>query len=546
MQTVAIYARVSSDRQKVEQTIASQTAALKDWAKTQKFLVPPEWIFEDEGYSGANLNRPGLEQLRDLAVEGQLETILIYSPDRLSRQYAYQVLLMEEFARHGVDVIFLRSAKTETPEDQLLLQFQGMIAEYERAQIVERTRRGKRHRAKAGSVNVLSGAPYGYRYHRKTETMDAFYEILETETHVVQSVFKLYTEQAMSINAIARDLNDKGIATRQGASQWCRSTIWAMLRNPAYKGKACFGKTERASRQRITRPLRQRDGFSPRNGCTREKAREDWIEIAVPPLVSEATFAQAQELLEKNKKYAARRTREATLLQSMLVCNNCGYAYNRTSTRTSKRKIYYYRCPRSENYRFKEGRKCDSRPIRQDYLDEVVWTEIIRLLEDKKLIEEELQRRVETTQSSSPGVRRLEALNRENARLEKAINRLLDAYQAELVTMDELRPRLEDLRKKQQSAQTELRQIENQKYDNDRYLKLANTMTDFLGKLQSSANTLNIADRQKIVRLLVKEIRVDDDTITLKHAIPITETQMPLLPSGSNDLQDYLLRSGSH
>ena len=122
MQTIAIYARVSSDRQKVEQTIASQTAALEDWAKTQNYRVPPEWIFEDEGYSGAILNRPGLEQLRDLAVEGQLEAILIYSPDRLSRKYAYQVLLIEEFSRHGVEVIFLRSPKAETPEDQLLLQ----------------------------------------------------------------------------------------------------------------------------------------------------------------------------------------------------------------------------------------------------------------------------------------------------------------------------------------------------------------------------------------------------------------------------------------
>ncbi len=546
MQTVATYARVSSDRQKQEQTIASQTAALKDWAKTQKYFLPPEWIFEDEGYSGAILIRPGLERLRDLAVEGQLEAILIYSPDRLSRKYAYQVLLIEEFSRHGVEIIFLRSPKGETPEDQLLLQFQGMIAEYERAQIAERTRRGKLHRARGGSVNVLSGAPYGYRYHRKTEAMDAFYEVLEAEANVVQSVFKLYTEQAMSINAIARHLNDKGIATRHGASQWCRSTIWAMLRNPAYEGKACFGKTERAIRQRITRPLRQRGGFSPRSNCNREKPRSDWIEIPVPPLVSEATFAMARELLEKNKKYATRRTLEPTLLQSMLVCKKCGYAYYRTSTRTAKRKIYYYRCLGSDNYRYKEGRKCDARPIRQDYLDELVWREVVRLLEDEKLIQGELQRRVEMTRASSPSERRLDTLRKENTRMEKAINRLLDAYQAELVTMDELRPRLKDLHKKQQSMQTELRQIENQQYDNDHYLKLANTVTGFLGKLQSNANTLDIVDRQRIVRLLVKEIMVDNDTITLKHAIPITETPTPLLPSGGDDLPDYLLRSGSH
>ena len=169
MKTAAIYARVSSERQREEQTIASQTAVLKDMAQAQGWMVPPQRVFEDDGYSGASLVRPGLEALRDLAAEGQIEAVLVYSPDRLSRKYAYQVLLIEELARGGVEVVFVRSPKAQTPEEHLLLQFQGMIAEYERAQIAERTRRGKRHRAKAGTVNVLSGAPYGYRYVPKTQ-----------------------------------------------------------------------------------------------------------------------------------------------------------------------------------------------------------------------------------------------------------------------------------------------------------------------------------------------------------------------------------------
>jgi site-specific DNA recombinase len=173
MKPAAIYARVSSDRQKEEHTIGSQILALMDYARNEAYRVPEEWIFQDEGYSGASLVRPDLERLRDLASEGQIETVLAFSPDRLSRKYAYQVLLIEEFARHGVDVDFIKSPKATTPEEELLLQFQGMIAEYERAQIAERSRRGKRYRAKAGSVNVLSGAPYGYRYVKKTDTSAA-------------------------------------------------------------------------------------------------------------------------------------------------------------------------------------------------------------------------------------------------------------------------------------------------------------------------------------------------------------------------------------
>jgi site-specific DNA recombinase len=146
----AIYARVSSDRQKENHTIASQTAALIEYAQRNGYSVPPEWVFQDEGYSGAILVRPGLERPRDLAAEGQIAAVLVYAPDRLSRKYAYQVLLSEELSRCGVELIFLKAPAGATPEDQLLVQFQGMIAEYERAQIAERCRRGKKAHGATG------------------------------------------------------------------------------------------------------------------------------------------------------------------------------------------------------------------------------------------------------------------------------------------------------------------------------------------------------------------------------------------------------------
>src|SRR6201981_2169015 len=243
----ALYARVSSDRQKENHTIASQVAALMQFAETNGYLVPPEWQFQDDGYSGATLVRPGLEALRDLAAAGEVQTVLIYSPDRLSRKYAYQVLLSEELSRCGVDVIYLKSPSGDSPEDQLVVQFQGMIAEYERAQIAERHRRGKRHRAQQGMGNVLSGAPYGYRYGRRTETSAAYYEVVESEADVVRMVFAIYTQQRFSINAIARLLNARGISTRTGKTRWERSTVWGLLRTQAYEGKACYGKTEQSA-----------------------------------------------------------------------------------------------------------------------------------------------------------------------------------------------------------------------------------------------------------------------------------------------------------
>src|SRR5213080_3055134 len=249
MQMAAICARVSSEQQREAHTIASQTAALIELARTLDLEVPKAWIFEDEGYSGATLERPGLERVRDLAAEGQIQAVLVHSPDRLSRKYAYQILLIEELARHGVETRFLNAPQSATPEDQLLVQFQGMIAEYERAQILERSRRGKRHRARAGEISVLSGAPYGYRYIRKTDEVPAAYVVDEAEARVVRRVYEMYTVEGLSIGEITRRLNSEGVPARR-ASRWERSVVWGVLRNPAYRGVACFGKTRISARTR--------------------------------------------------------------------------------------------------------------------------------------------------------------------------------------------------------------------------------------------------------------------------------------------------------
>lgn len=548
--TVALYARVSSDRQKENHTIASQVTALIQYAEAHQYLVPPEWQFQDEGYSGATLLRPGLEALRDLAAGGQLEGVLIYSPDRLSRKYAYQVLLVEELSRCGVEVIFLKAPSGETPEDQLLLQFQGMIAEYERAQIAERSRRGKRHRAQQGSINVLSGAPFGYRYVKKSEHSAAYYEVLESEAQVVQMVFDLYARQSQSINAIARRLNERQVPTRTGVTRWERSTVWGMLRNPAYRGRACFGKTEIRPRQRITRPLRQRNGMMNRNSANHERPCQDWIEIAVPALISEEVFALAQEQLEKNKHYSRRRTIEPTLLQGMLVCEHCGYALYRTSTRTSRRRIYYYRCLGSDAYRHLKGALCDCHPIRQDYLDAAVWKEILRLLEDPSLIQMELNRRLESARNTDPLRRRVDSLQQERLRLANRTERLVTAYQEDLLSLDELRRRIPELRKQQQAVQSELESLETVAAHQSKYLRLVENLTDFRGRLRARADTLDISERQKILRLLAKEVLVGKDTLTIRHSIPISRSGpdggTPPVPEPSKAKigPSYLLRSG--
>ena len=547
MKTAAIYARVSSDKQREENTIASQTAALVAFAREQQFAVPPEWVFEDDGYSGASLVRPGLERVRDLAAEGLIQAVLV---DPTAVRYAHKILLIEELARAGVETLFIRAPRGSTPEDELLVQFQGMIAEYERAQILERSRRGKRHRARQGEVSVLSGAPFGYRFIRKTDHSAAYYQIDEEQARIVRRMFELYTIEGLSIGAIAGLLNEQAIPTCKRRGRWERSTVWGMLRNPAYKGQACFGKTTMAPRQRITRPIRLRGGIASRNSASHERPREDWIPIAVPPIVSEETFALAQERLEANKTHAPRRTITPSVVQGLVSCAKCGYALYRTSTRSSARAIHYYRCLGSDAWRRLSGSVCNNRPVRQDLLDEVVWSEIVRLLEDPQLIQNELDRRLAAAREADPTKRREDALRRDLARIRKSIDRLLTAYQESLLSLDELRERMPNLRRREQADNAELQAIVDQSADRAAYLRLAETLTTFLTRLRSSADVLDISERQRVLRLLVKDILVGDDKIIIRHSIP--------LPTGSDGpparsvnaavpgTESYLLRSWSH
>jgi site-specific DNA recombinase len=218
-----IYARVSSDIQAQTQTIGSQLADLRTRVKADGwFLIEIEGMqFIDDGYSGQTLVRPALERLRDLVASGGVERLYVHSPDRLARKYSYQVVLLDEFKRAGVEVVFLNREIGGSPEDELLLQVQGVVAEYERAKILERSRRGKRHKAQIGEVSVLCGAPYGYRYESKqTGVGESRYEIVPEEVQAVRQLFEWVGRDRISINEATRRLSQSEAVTRGGKQEW--------------------------------------------------------------------------------------------------------------------------------------------------------------------------------------------------------------------------------------------------------------------------------------------------------------------------------------
>jgi site-specific DNA recombinase len=231
------------------------------------------------------------------------------------------VLLLEEFLHAGVEVNFLNREVGQTPEDQLLLQVQGMIAEYERAKILERSRRGKRHAAQIGAVSVLSGAPYGYRYVSKDDgDGQARFDVVLEEARVVRQVFTWVGQDRCSIGEVCRRLTAAQAPTRTGKTVWDRATVCDMLKNPAYKGAAAFGKTRVEALRPRLRAQRGRPLQPKRAVSTLDVPREKWMSILVPALVDESLFEEVQEQLRENQQRARIGQRGARyLLQGLLV-----------------------------------------------------------------------------------------------------------------------------------------------------------------------------------------------------------------------------------
>ena len=386
---MAIYARVSSEQQAQQDTIASQIEAVERRIGDDGLGCDPELRFIDDGVSGTLLARPGLERLRDQAAAGSIDRLYVLDPDRFSRKYAYQVLILEELAHCGVEVVFLSNPLGHDPAENLLLQVQGMIAEYERAKILERSRRGKQHAARRGSVNVLSGAPYGYRYISKREgDGEARYQVVAEEARVVRKIFEWVGQERCSIGEVCRRLQREGVPTRTGKPAWDRSVVWATLKNPAYKGTAGFGKTHSGPpKPQQLRPQRGRPEHPRRPVSRVDTAPEDQIFISVPGLVSEELFEAVRAQLEENRQ--RRRDRPGGgryLLQGLIVCKRCGYGcYGKTVNRaTSRGKVpyAYYRCTGSDAYRFGGQRLCWNKQVRTDLLDAAVWEDVRHLLSE--------------------------------------------------------------------------------------------------------------------------------------------------------------------
>jgi site-specific DNA recombinase len=516
----AIYARVSTGRQERDQTIEGQLTALRHWAQAHGHGLRPEHVFTDEGYSGARLDRPGLDRLRDAAREGEFDVLAVLSPDRLARKYAYQVLLLEEFRKAGCEVVFVQRPVTDDPHDQLLLQIQGAVAEYERAVLGERFRRGKLQKARAG-LWVAGRAPYGYRYVPKRDGVPGHLVVDEAEADVVRMLCRWLIDEQMTVRQILKRLAAGPWRPRCGRRLWSAAVVHRILSDPAYTGTAYVNRYAFAPPRRP----RSRGPRTYENTCRRPRPREEWVAVPVPAIIDEPTHQHALAQLRRNSVLSFRNnTRNDYLLRCLLTCRTCGLAmFGITHHATDRRPQYrYYQCHGKDCVARDRERRCPRRPVKAEELDAAVWGHVQQLLRDPETLLAQFEAFARQADDGAADSRaagqkweaRLRQLDREE-------QRLLDAYQAEVIDLRELKERRAQVAARRQVLAAQGEQQARLQAERRTAQEVWGDLKAFCERVRSRLEEATLAEKQRLLQLLIERVIVGEDTPEIRHVIPL-------------------------
>ena len=510
---VGIYARVSTEAQEARGTIGSQLEALRAKVAADGDDLVAEFV--DDGYSGARLDRPGLDALRDAAEAGRIEAIWCLSPDRLARSFAYQMLILDELSRLGVAVCFTDSPPIDSdPQARLLVQVQGVIAEYERAKFAERERRGKLYRARAGEV-LSRKVPYGYRRVPRGPAAPAHLIVHEAEAAVVRRIFADHTGGA-SVRGIALALAGEGVPSPEGRAVWPLATIGRLLRNEAYVGRLYWNRTATS--------------FDPALGRYRQRRRppEEWVTIPIPAIVDEETFEAAAQAGRDNAAFSPRRTEPDTfLLRRLARCGRCGVKLACHRAQREHRPARYYLCPHHDPVRAGgQDRRCTERRIRADELDGFVFDQVRALLAQPELLAAG-----EATVAAQAPVPDDELLSTQLARLDRRAEaaqaerrRLADLYQAGVIEAADLARRAAELESRRRRLDDEREALVAQRAELTAHNRLNQRIEAFAARAIAGLDRLDFEGRQQLLRLVLEDVRVQGWQVELRLRIPLDET----------------------
>lgn len=522
----AIYIRVSTKEQADRgYSLPMQLEACQAYAAQHGYVVPPEHLFTDD-YTGMSLTRPAFSCLRALIESQAIEALIVHDLDRLSRKLAHQLLLEEELARLAVTLcVVLMPETSDTPESHLLTNMRGIIAEYERAKILERTARGRRGRMKAG--NVPHGrATFGYRY--VTQDNRSFYAIDPDGAALVRRIFDLYVHHGYALTALARLLTTEGVplpaehVRKLSARVWHRSTIYNILCNETYIGVAHDNKTQRIA------------GKSNPDRHTRRRLvpRDEWIAVAVPPLIEPALFEAAQAQMARNKIHSTRnRKHDYLLVDGRLRCGQCGLVM---SGRLDGRGYAMYRCsrPAYADVVTPHTRRC----VQARQLEHLVWSRVEQTLNEPERIA------AEVAKQAGDATTRLAALATEQTHYQKQLgecDRLLTrwevAYASEAIDLDDFKAKKADLAVRRASLAQELAALEGRRREVAEAAHDTAALVDYCRRVRANLRDFTLDEKHRALEALgVAVVWHPDREPEITGSIPLPTASTPSRWSGQN------------
>jgi site-specific DNA recombinase len=426
-----LYARVSGDDRHHEgRNLQGQLDLCRAYAQARGYQVIAELAEDDRGASGAAFELPRLNQVRELAQAGAFDVLVTRELDRLSRSLAKQLFVEEELRRSGVTLEYALAEYADDPEGNLNKNIRAVIAEFERLKISERMSRGRELKVRAGSVLISSRPPFGYRVSQADRK--AQLEVVEEEARTIRLIFEWYTlgdndGQPLSIYAIQQKLNSlalpspadvrAGIPKDRPAGQWCKATIGRILQNETYAGVWHWRKSAQVRGKRVPR------------------TEEEWLAVAVPAIISRATWEAAVARRAQNQDTARRNVKEDYLLRRRTVCGQCGAKMIALTVRAPRKtrpvvRIYrYYCCPATGKIPSTMAYNCDLPRFPVEQVDRLVWDWVRGLLSDPAALQAGLATMREEQRSRQNPLRsRLEVVDGLLADHARQLERLLDLY----------------------------------------------------------------------------------------------------------------------
>lgn len=515
---VALYARVSSEEQKEGQTIDSQVAELERFARERAWQIAG--TYKDEGWSGAILARPALDELRDEASKGKFNAVLINDVDRLARDVAHLGIIKRDLERRGVNVIFRKLPAENNPTTNLMVNILGSFAEFEREMILDRTRRGRKHKVEVRKQYMGSISSYGYDYIPKDKSgnKEGQLKINLEQALVVKQMYEWVDKEGISALQVVAKLNQLQILPRKANRLWAKSTVLTILRNEMYAGIWYYYK------HKLCPPIRssKEDRYKLLKTSSHLRPKSEWLPVELPEhlrIIDRSQWERVQQHISNNRGLCKRNSKQFYLLKGMVKCGGCQATYCGTSCHGK----FYYRC----------NNRCKAYPsITQHILEEAVLQAVTTALLNPELIMEQVKLLIkEESNSQEKAENQQQDINTSLTQIEQEESRMLEAYRLGAVTALQLGQEMEKINNRK-SLLLEKREQLLQKQQVPPIEVVEKSITNYCQQVTQKLESLTEEEKQKLLNLLIEKIIFKGEQIEVKAIVPFSQ------PSSENKAEN--------